>query len=217
MQSRITPAKVAKAKSLKACSGSSSPIGRFPIGTPRSLMDVSDSSIAMVNDGSPSFVEIDGDVVMRDTMTGILDDVEVMRRQTVMIAGWNKGILHVSDQLQLERVAIGSRATRLRDEQETMRQQFNSCQQAHQDEMNQMRRIAEWHKDKADNSALHEQVYANAVIQLGNKAWQELYGKDLKIELLEKRSDVLNGWVSGLECHAQNVYDQAVERVRWDD
>ncbi len=154
---------------------------------------------------------------MQDMMTGILDNVDIMRRQTVMIAGWNRGILHVSDQLQLERVAIGSRATRLRDEQETMRQQFNSCQQAHQDEMNQMRRIAEWHKDKADNSALHEQVYANAVIQLGNKAWQELYGKDLKIELLEKRSDVLNGWVSGLECHAQNVYDQAVERVRWDD
>ena len=27
----------------------------------------------------------------------------------------------------------------------------------------------------------------------------------------------MSGWVSGLENHAQNVYDQAVERVRWDD
>ncbi len=162
-------------------------------------------------------METDGDVVMRDTMTGILDDVDVMRRQSVMIADWNKGILQVSDQLQLERVAIGSRASRIRDEQETMRKQFNACQQAHQDEMNQMRRLAEWHKDKADNSALHEQVYANAVVQLGNKAWQELYERDIKVELLEKRSDVLSDWVSGLESHAQNVYDQAVERVRWDD
>ena len=98
---RHTPAKVAKAKPMKACSGSSSPIGRYPIGTPRSLADVSDSSIAMI-DGSPSCMETDGDVVMRDTMTGILDDVDVMRRQTVMIADWNKGILQVSDQLQFQ-------------------------------------------------------------------------------------------------------------------
>ena len=90
---------------------------------------------------------------MRDTMTGILDDVDVMRRQSVMIADWNKGILHVSDQLQLDRVAIGARAGRLRDEQETMRQQFNTCQQQHQDELNQMRRIAAWHKEMADNNA----------------------------------------------------------------
>ena len=69
----------------------------------------------------------------------------------------------------------------------------------------------------AHNNALHEQVYANAVAKLGSKAWEEFYERNLKIETLEKRSDVMGKWISGLEYYAQSVYDQAVERVNWDD
>ncbi len=118
---------------------------RHSIATPRSFTGVPDSSIAIPVDGEPSLVEIDGDVVMRGTMTGLLDDVEVMRRQTVMIGKWSKGILHVSDQLQLDEVTIGVRAGRLRDEQNIMQQQFDACQQRHRDELNQMQQVAEWH------------------------------------------------------------------------
>ncbi len=126
-------------------------------------------------DGESSLMEIDSDETMRNTMSGLLDGVEVMRRQTVMIKGWNGGELQVSDQWQLDKVAIGQRTNQLMSEQNGLRQAFQAHEQRQYDELHQMQQIAAWYKGMPANNHLSEQVYANAVKKLGDKAWEELY------------------------------------------